>query len=115
MPLPQKEAPMSTITEITDILKKYLKGPMLSILHGDAQRAEQGGDAEKFKFAQFADACVDNNHWPVQIHLEPEDILVARKLLLEYYEDLAERGNATAMRYTACNYANGHAGGEVHR
>ncbi len=41
-------------------------------------------------------------------HLRGDDYAKAKKLETAYYETLANRGDATAMRYTACAYANGH-------
>ena len=106
---------MTTATDLHALVAKYVGGPMMAALEGAKTRADRDGDDAKLAYGRYMADIVDNQVWPVSIRMEPEDIVTAKKLLLRYFEELAETGHVVAMRYAACGYANGDNHREVTR
>lgn len=80
---------------------------VISGLERAQEKAARGGLEEKFRLGQEMTNIFDTYAREGRIDISPEDSARAKKLLLAYFEELAKQGHATAMRYTACGYANG--------
>jgi hypothetical protein len=99
---------MTPAQELEKIIRSY---PFHVAITGTIERAQEkaakGGLEEKFRYGQELQNTFDTYAREGRIDISPEDSARAKKLLLIYFEDLAEQGHVTAMRYAACGYANG--------
>jgi hypothetical protein len=106
----------SPIAELIGIFKKYpYPPPLMSALDTAARQAGSGNDNDRFALGRLMTDFLDTFARETNVRLEPEDQIHAKKLLLQYFEGLAENGHVMAMRFAACGYANGDCRQEVSR
>ncbi|MEZ0226342.1 MAG: hypothetical protein ACAH83_17430 [Alphaproteobacteria bacterium] len=103
-----KETAVTPIAELSGIFKKYpYPLPLISALDMAIKQADTGTDNDKFALGRLMTDFLDTFARETGVRPAPDDEVRAKKLLLQYFETLAENGHVMAMRFAACGYANG--------
>jgi hypothetical protein len=98
---------VAPVAELTAIFKQYpYPAPLIAALDLAVTQAERGDDNDKFALGRLMTDFLDTFTRETNVRLEPDDQVRAQKLLLQYFETLAEQGHVLAMRFAACGYAN---------
>jgi TPR repeat protein len=98
---------MTIAEQLEAIIRSYASDD-LSLLDQTKAAAAKGGIEDKFEHGRMILDYLDVFLREQNIRLIPEDVVLTKKLLLDYFEDLARQGHAVSMRYTASFYANGY-------
>ena len=93
---------MTQVNELSALIKSYCSQMDIGVIDAAAAKAESGQLEDKFDFVQAMAQVLDTAFgW------KAEDRVMAKKMLLTSFEELAEAGHVMAMRATAFGYARG--------